>query len=109
MVTVHQTKLHLYSPPLNYARVVEEGLQDAVLTEQAVLQVTATSLLAARSRALLITLVRLLTTLWHLISFRGEGEIVLRNCVRKQYWLTGCNNRLDVRSLKIMWSHSPTS
>ena len=56
-------KLRLYSPTLYYARVVEKGLQDAVLTEQTVLQVTTTSLLAARSRALLITLVRLLTTL----------------------------------------------
>jgi hypothetical protein len=52
-------KLHLYSPLLNYACVVEQGLQDAVLTKQAVLQVTTTSLLAARGRAFLITLVRL--------------------------------------------------
>jgi len=74
----------LYSPPLNYACVVEQSLQDAVLAEQTELQVTTTSLLAARGRALLVTLVRLLTTIY-LISFRGGGEILLHNCDRKQY------------------------
>lgn len=51
--------LRIYSPAFNDTCVVEECVQGAVLPEQAVPQMSTAAFLAARGRALLVTLVRL--------------------------------------------------